>query len=99
MSCIGKTIWTLEGEQQECSGAEVGGGSFSDVNDCAEACKGKSSMFAFGTNDFGTTRCYSGNNKGCSCLCETSATNGNCKVVSHSGYRLYRYGKYQVFRR
>ena len=47
-------------------------------------------MFAFGTNDFGTNRC---NDDGCSCYCETSATEeGTCKRVDHNGYRLYKYG-------
>ena len=46
-------------------------------------------MFAFGTNDFGTDRCY---DDGCACLCETSASPlGSCNTVSHNGYRLYKY--------
>ena len=47
-------------------------------------------MFALGTNDFGVNRC---NRKGCKCLCETSAEDdGTCDVVSHKGYRLYKFG-------
>ena len=47
-------------------------------------------MFAYGTNDYGKTRCYK--NRTCTCLCETLADqNGTCTQISHSGYRLYRY--------
>jgi hypothetical protein len=84
------------GAQKECGGAETFRGPFSDVGDCARACKGVATMFAFGTNEFGDPRC---NTDGCSCYCETSARGGNCNVESHNGYRLYKYGKYQVFRR
>ena len=78
------------GEKQECGGSEKGKGRVASVEDCAEACKGVSSMFALGTNDFGVNRC---NRKGCKCLCETSAEDdGTCDVVSHKGYRLYKFG-------
>ena len=70
-------------------------GRMESVEECAEACAGVSSMFIFGTNDFGKKRC---NWKGCTCYCETSAAaDGTCKVKNHRGYRLYRYdtwGKY-----
>ena len=47
-------------------------------------------MFALGTNDFGTTRCYA---DGCTCLCETGAEDdGTCDTVDHKGYHLYRFG-------
>ena len=67
------------------------------IDDCAEACKGQASMFAFGTNDFGVDRCEDSGSK---CLCETSArADGTCDVVEHKGYRLYRFsapGKYRL---
>ena len=64
-------------------------GRLESVEECAEACTGVSSMFIFGTNDFGKKRC---NRKGCKCYCETSAaTDGTCNVKNHRGYRLYRY--------
>ena len=60
------------------------------VDECANKCSGLSTMFAFGTNDFGTQRCQNGF---CKCICETSATKeGFCHQISHRGYRLYRYG-------
>ena len=56
---------------------------------CAAACKALSSMFAFGTNDYGKTRC---SGLKCACLCETSASSdGTCKEVGNTGYRLYKY--------
>ena len=81
--------WELVSEKKECSGSEIGENGYNDVDDCASYCKGKSTMFAFGTNDFGTTRCYG---DGCRCLCETSATkDGTCTTLDHDGYRLYKY--------
>ena len=61
------------------------------AEECANKCSGLSSMFAFGTNDFGTQRCDL--NGFCKCICETSATKeGFCHQMSHSGYRLYGFG-------
>ena len=52
-------------------------------------------MFALGTNDFGTTRCYA---DGCTCLCETGAReDGTCDTVNHNGYHLYRFGTTSKF--
>ena len=66
-----------------------------DILDCAKECKGKASMFIFGTNDFGNDRC---SEEGCHCSCETSATpGGTCNMVTNTGYRLYKFfdpGKY-----
>ena len=79
----------MVGEKQECGGKEELMGRMESVEECAEACTGVSSMFIFGTNDFGKKRC---NWKGCKCYCETSAAaDGTCKVKNHRGYRLYRY--------
>ena len=69
----------------------MGVGRVFSITDCAEKCKGISSMFAFGTSDYGTSRCSNGNSN-CECACETSATpDGTCKEKFHSGYRLYKY--------
>ena len=82
--------FTLVGEKKECSGSEKDVGKLHSVDTCGSMCKGLASMFAFGTNDFGTNRC---NSDGCSCLCETSAADqGTCDIVGHNGYRLYKYG-------
>ena len=83
-------VWGLVEEKTECSGSEVSKGKLSSIDDCALKCKGEASMFAFGTNDFLENRC---NEEGCSCYCETSATEeGTCEKVDHNGYRLYKYG-------
>ena len=80
-------------EKNECTGTEKMYGyddRLETVEECASKCSGISSMFAFGTNDFGTQRCQNGF---CKCICETSATKeGFCQQTSHSGYRLYRFG-------
>ena len=57
--------------------------------ECANECNiHDASVFAFGTNDFGSPRC---NEKGCYCLCEPAANaDGTCERVSHSGYNLYK---------
>ena len=65
---------------------------YGTIDDCANECRGHSTMFAVGTNDFGTNdfpRCNKGK---CSCICETSASkDGQCYQYPHNGYRLYKY--------
>ena len=86
--------WSLVGEKKECSGSEDDKGTLESIASCASECKGEASMFAFGTNDFGNSRCDS---KGCRCLCETSATKqGTCDIINHAGYRLYKYTSGQL---
>ena len=82
--------WSLVVETKECGGQEISKGNRDSVDECAKACNGVASMFALGTNDFGTTRCYA---DGCACLCETGAKDdGTCDTVDHKGYHLYRFG-------
>ena len=94
--------WKLVSNKAECGGAELADWNIGDgrpltfdVGYCADRCKGISTMFAFGTNDYSGNRCYPKNNypnKGCNCLCETAAkADGTCTSTGHSGYRLYRY--------
>ena len=81
--------WSLVAVRQECDGAEVDKGRFQHVDECAAKCKSVASMFIFGTNEYGTTRC---SGDGCKCFCETSATKeGTCNRAGHDGYRLYKY--------
>ena len=81
--------WSLVEEKKECSGDEISKGRMNSPGECANACKGVASMFAFGTNDFGVPRC---DGNGCQCLCETAAADdGSCDSVQHKGYRLYRF--------
>ena len=78
-------------DKTECGGSEKKIGMVSSIGGCAAACKGLSSMFTFGTNDYGNARCTNSNSK-CQCLCETSASSdGTCEEVHHTGYRLYKY--------
>ena len=66
-----------------------------DVWNCADACRHKSTLFIFGTNDYGNNRCTSPKKshpgKGCNCNCEVVAdSEGKCEVSSYQSYRLYR---------
>ena len=81
--------WFLVGDRMECDGSNNALGSIPTIEECASNCNGQASMFAYGTNDYGTSRCDSG---GCKCLCETAAsTEGTCTEINHNGYRLYKY--------
>ena len=81
--------YSLVEEKVECTGAEVAKPVQLDEANCADSCKDISTLFVFGTNDFGTNRCEP--NKGCYCLCETAAgPDGTCTTIQHNGYRLYK---------
>ena len=84
-------------EHTQCKGTENNEGKMNSIDECANACRKKSSMFVFGTNDYGKNGC---NNQGCECYCETGAkADGTCKTVKNNGYRLYRstdMGKYEL---
>ena len=92
--------WLLVAEKKECDGSEIYQDNLPSVLDCAAKCQGTSSMFIFGTNDFGKIRCGAaeevgdgvGKKDGCACFCETAGTiNGACKQIESIGYRLYKY--------
>ena len=81
--------WLLVGLKRECSGKSKGLGMMSTIGECARECKKIASMFAYGTNDFGTERCY---DQKCKCMCEpTASAGGTCNHKINNGYRLYRY--------
>ena len=82
--------FALVAEKTECSGKEYSRGYMANAEQCAVACKGWSTLFVFGTNDFGTNRC---NDEGhCRCYCETQALkDGTCSQIDHAGYRLYKF--------
>ena len=87
-------------EKTECSDnveMEMHIGRQQSIENCASKCKGKASMFIFGTKDYGKDeRCF---DNGCECYCEISATpQGTCDIVHHKGYRLYKYntGNYHI---
>ena len=71
---------------------QFGDGDVLSLIECANGCSMmKSSMFIFGTNDFGEKKCNEGGKKGCRCYCETSAKAGECNQKDHNGYRLYKF--------
>ena len=81
--------WTLVSEKKECGGSEIYQQHQNSISHCSNECRGKASMFIFGTNDFGQNRCYE---DGCICVCETGAKDdGTCDMVSHDGYNLYKF--------
>ena len=86
-----KLVWRLVAPKQECSGSDIDIGRTLDIKTCAEKCQEKSSMFIYGTNDWGNNRCFS---DGCNCACETAAnSDGTCNRIDHTGYRLFKYDK------
>lgn len=77
-------------EKTECDGSEAWKGRQYTVDQCASQCKGVSSLFIFGTNDYSDNRCF---DNGCDCYCETSArSDGTCPRIAHNGFRLYKFG-------
>ena len=86
--------WILVDKKKECSGSEIQIGYVGEISQCAENCRAISSMFSFGTNEFGYSdkfgkRC---DKRGCDCYCETQATtDGNCPARDHEGYNLYKF--------
>ena len=76
-------------QKTECGGEEINVGRFYEVSQCAEKCRSISSMFLFGTNEYGLTKC---DEFGCKCFCETESTNvGTCQTKDSMGYNLYTY--------
>ena len=85
----GNSSWILVEEQKECYGAEIYMGRKESVDECANSCRGLSTMFIVGTTDYGAGTC---GDKKCSCFCETGATiDGTCKLADSTGYRVYKF--------
>ena len=83
--------WILVAEKKECGGSEVAVGPKATLSECAKSCRGNSSMFIYGTNDFTAPRCNINGEEGCMCYCETSSTTRGCNEVRNNGFRLYKY--------
>ena len=80
--------WELVADKKYCDGSEFNIGVVSTLEECAKKCVW-TSMFLYGTNDFGGGRC---DGRGCKCFCESGATTlGTCDLLDHNGYRLYKY--------
>lgn len=57
---------------------------------CANACRGTSQMFLYGTNEFGGTGCAE--NVGCECHCSLQTENYRCrKTVKNLRLNLYAF--------
>ena len=61
---------------------------YKTLDECAKACWGISSMFTYGTNDYGEKKCGT---QGCPCWCETATKEGTCQMIDATGYNLYKY--------
>lgn len=69
-------------ENQECESEEITKYGKKSIQECADACKGVSSMFVF------DNMCTSI----CGCYCEIGAnSNGTCSMKAANFYNLYRY--------
>ena len=83
--------WTKVADKKECGGSEKDTGTKKTLGECAKSCREISSMFIYGTNDFGSTKCKTNGKEDCPCYCETSSEDGKCQMVENEGYKLYKY--------
>ena len=90
-SLFSPSDWTKVTDEVECGGSEKSIGTVNSLKDCADSCRGISSMFIYGTNDFGENKCKTLGMEDCPCYCETSAKDAECEWVDNSGYKLYKY--------
>ena len=86
--------WELKAERKRCGGTRTNQGWKATVADCADSCRGKSSMFSWGTTDFGANPCL--DCRGCRCFCEFSSSSGTCDadkggMIDDNGFRLYNF--------
>jgi len=86
--------WELKAERKRCGGTRTNQGWKATVADCADSCRGKSSMFSWGTTDFGANPCL--DCRGCRCFCEFSSSSGTCDadkggMIDDNGFRLYSF--------
>ena len=82
--------WTLVAEKKRCNGDLKQLGRVPTIEKCANGCRNISSVFAYGTNDYGyPIGCRK--NRGCICICQKYTIGGNCVSEKDArGYRLYR---------
>ena len=77
----------LVAARTKCNGTALEECRRSSASECAEGCRGVSSMFSFGRQD--SAEC---NERGvCSCLCLLEAVNGSCTQRSSNSTDLFRY--------
>ena len=76
----------------ECSGEEIFVGPFDSITECANKCRGISTLFAFGTLRYEPGSFQDFESGGFKCLCETSAkADGTCVAAPSKVYELYKY--------
>ena len=86
--------WAKIADKKECGGSEESKGTKKTLEECAKSCKGISSLFIYATNDFGSKYCKTNGMEDCPCYCETSSTDGRCKMgqlIDNGAYKLYKY--------
>ena len=88
--------WVLYANKKQC---EWQGVDFKEVkrswtiDECAQQCKGMSSIFVLGTNDYAENdnqkKCF---DDGCICRCSIfSSVTGTCELRHNLGFRTYKY--------
>ena len=87
--------WILVHKKKACStgsGKHIGS---VEIIQCARECRAISSMFIFGTNEFGYSDEYGKRCTGkvCDCYCDTKTpSDGYCpSMEGHEGYNLYKF--------
>ena len=76
--------WILIKEDRECDSEEITKYGTKSIQECADACKGLSSMFVFDNICSAI----------CGCYCEIGANpNGTCSVKIAHFYNLYKYSR------
>ena len=86
--------WILVHKKKGCSsgsGKHIGN---VEISQCAEKCRAISSMFIFGTNEFGYADGYGKRCNGnvCDCYCDTQTpSDGYCPSKDQDGYNLYKF--------
>merc|ERR1711962_1545792 len=73
-----------------CKGKEPYKGRKRTLQECADACRGVTDTFIYGTNAHGNKRCYK---DGCKCYCQINTEIGCQNLTPHTGYNLYNIGK------
>ena len=85
-------IWTVTTETNLCiqrSEDTAYPVFFATIDECSEECKKKySTVFAYGTNDFGRRGCI---DDVCKCQCINTDDDETCESVNHEEYWFYKF--------
>lgn len=80
--------WVPVADDRKCKGRPEDVGEKPDVMDCANSCRGKSSMFNFG-KPYGEAKCRPA---GCTCRCQLDADpDGTCEEAHAKDNTLFAY--------